>query len=170
VLGIGPQALLSEDKLQAQLDYRFDLIDPLALFSLARVLDYGAKKYGENNWRKIALREHINRVISHAYAALAELNGTDLGEDHDNHIDHMFTRAMFACATANGSFLTPEMNFSELEMHAAATSINKKLFSPLYNGLHDWQCYVCDKWFNLNCAHHSNGAIHICEECFDAVQ
>jgi hypothetical protein len=141
----------------------------MAMFALARVLDYGAKKYGENNWRKIPLREHINRVISHAYAALAELNGTDLGEDHDNHIDHMFTRAMFACATANGSFLTPEMNFSELEMRAA-TRVNKALFSPLHRSTHDWRCSVCDKWFNPDCAHRSNRAMHICEKCFDAVQ
>lgn len=32
---------------------RFDLIDPGALRSLAKVLTHGANKYGDNNWAKV---------------------------------------------------------------------------------------------------------------------
>ncbi|WP_175869585.1 dATP/dGTP diphosphohydrolase domain-containing protein [Bartonella gabonensis] len=31
---------------------RLDLIPPFALFEIGRVLDFGANKYGANNWRK----------------------------------------------------------------------------------------------------------------------
>lgn len=74
---------------QSDLGVRFDLIDGKALAEMAAVLDYGAKKYGEDNWRAISVEEHLNHAITHAYAWLA-------GDKSDDHLSHFFTRAMFA--------------------------------------------------------------------------
>lgn len=74
---------------QSKLDYRFDLIDTKAIFELAKVLDEGAKRYGDNNWRKIHTESHINHAISHLYAYLA-------GDTQDEHLSHSFCRVMMA--------------------------------------------------------------------------
>lgn len=76
---------------QSDVSYRFDLIDPGAIFRLAQVLDYGARKYAPNNWRKISTEEHLNHALIHAYAHLA-------GDTQDDHLGHFFTRAMMALA------------------------------------------------------------------------
>lgn len=80
---------------QSEVFYRFDLIDAPALFTLAKVLDEGAKKYGENNWRKIGSQDHINHALIHLYAYLA-------GDNQDEHLEHAFTRIMFALGTVRG--------------------------------------------------------------------
>jgi hypothetical protein len=72
--------------------YRFDLLDPPAMFELAEVLRYGADKYGKDNWRLIDWRSHVNHLLQHAFALLA-------GDESDNHASHMLARAMFALAT-----------------------------------------------------------------------
>lgn len=76
---------------QSDTGTRFDLIDPKALFSMAAVLDYGAKKYGADNWRAISVHDHINHAIMHAYAWLD-------GDTSDDHLGHFLCRAMFAQA------------------------------------------------------------------------
>lgn len=77
---------------QSEVYYRFDLIDTSAIFALAKVLKEGADKYGENNWRKICAGEHINHALIHIYAYLA-------GDKQDDHLEHAFTRLMFALGT-----------------------------------------------------------------------
>lgn len=84
---------------QSQLDYRFDLIDGMAMFRLAGILDYGAKKYGEDNWRNISTMDHINKAIAHLYAYRLSLQGRLSAEDEDDHLGHAFCRVMFACGT-----------------------------------------------------------------------
>jgi hypothetical protein len=74
---------------QSLLNARFDLIDGHALFAMASVLDDGAKKYGVDNWRGIPVEDHINHLIMHAYAYLT-------GDGTDDHLSHIFCRAMFA--------------------------------------------------------------------------
>lgn len=74
---------------QSDIPVRFDLIDGPALFKMAEVLNEGAIKYGEDNWRKISVRDHLNHLIMHAYAFLA-------GDDSDEHLSHIMCRAMFA--------------------------------------------------------------------------
>lgn len=76
---------------QSDAPFRFDLIDSRAMFALAQILDHGAKKYGENNWRKIDCEDHLNRSLIHAYAWLA-------GDKQDDHLEHFFCRAMMALA------------------------------------------------------------------------
>jgi hypothetical protein len=77
---------------QAEAQYAFHLIDREALLSLAEVLAQGAKKYTRDNWRLIPAEEHFNHMLIHAIAALE-------GDITDNHIDHMFCRAMMFYAT-----------------------------------------------------------------------
>lgn len=74
---------------QSLIPVRFDLIDAKALFEVAKVLHTGAEKYGEDNWRLISIKEHINHNIMHAYAYLA-------GDNSDDHLSHMVCRSIFA--------------------------------------------------------------------------
>lgn len=74
---------------QSDIGVRFDLIDAKALFEMAKVLDHGAKKYGEDNWRLIPVQEHLNHLLMHTYAYLA-------GDESDDHLSHILCRATFA--------------------------------------------------------------------------
>lgn len=76
---------------QSLIEVRFDLIDGPAMFAMAHVLHTGAEKYGENNWRKIGIADHINHLIMHAYAFLSDDHG-------DEHLSHIMCRSMFAQA------------------------------------------------------------------------
>lgn len=79
---------------QSAVLYRFDLLDPKAMFEMTRVLDEGFKKYGAGeNWRKISIADHLNHMLIHAYAFLA-------GDTSDDHLSHIMCRAMFAQAVA----------------------------------------------------------------------
>lgn len=78
---------------QSYIPVRFDLIDGNALCLMAGVLHEGAEKYGENNWRKIPIEDHLNHLIMHAYAYLA-------GDRTDEHLSHIMCRAMFAQGVA----------------------------------------------------------------------
>lgn len=74
---------------QSDIPVRFDLIDAKALFEMAKVLNEGAIKYGEDNWRLIDVKEHLNHLLMHTYAYLA-------GDITDEHLSHILCRAMFA--------------------------------------------------------------------------
>lgn len=74
---------------QSKIPVRFDLIDANAMFKMAQVLDQGARKYGEDNWRKIPVNQHLNHLLMHVYAYLA-------GDKTDEHLSHILCRATFA--------------------------------------------------------------------------
>ncbi len=78
---------------QSHVPVRFDLIDAAALFEMAKVLHEGAVKYGEDNWRKIDVPDHLNHLIMHAYAYLS-------GDRTDEHLSHIMCRATFAQGVA----------------------------------------------------------------------
>lgn len=78
---------------QSHIPVRFDLIDPKALFAMAAVLHEGAEKYGEDNWRLIDIRDHLNHAMMHINAYLA-------GDTSDDHLSHLLCRATFACGVA----------------------------------------------------------------------
>lgn len=86
---------------QSKVPVRFDLIDGPALFAMAAVLHEGAEKYGENNWRKIDVEDHLNHLIMHAYAFLS-------GDHTDDHLSHIMCRAMFAEAVHLAELDQPE--------------------------------------------------------------
>lgn len=52
---------------QTRLNVRTDLIPPLAIFEVSRILSTGANKYGENNWLRIPSHEQLNHAITHAF-------------------------------------------------------------------------------------------------------
>jgi hypothetical protein len=73
---------------------RVDLLDPLALEGLAKVLTFGAKKYGDDNWRGgLVYSRVIGALLRHLFAIMR-------GEDNDPesgypHIDHVGCCWMF---------------------------------------------------------------------------
>ena len=76
---------------QSALPYRFDLIDPRALFDIAQILAAGAEKYGAENWRQIPINDNLNHALAHINAFLA-------GDRQDDHLGHAACRAIFALA------------------------------------------------------------------------
>lgn len=76
---------------QSPTHYRFDLMNPQAMFALGKVLHEGAEKYGTDNWKHIPRKNHLNKALIHIYAYLA-------GDDQDEHLEHAFTRLMMAIA------------------------------------------------------------------------
>ncbi len=73
---------------------RMDLIDSEALEELARVLDFGARKYAENNWRKGI---KLSRLLA---ASMRHLTAIMRGETYDQetglqHAAHLMCCAMF---------------------------------------------------------------------------
>jgi hypothetical protein len=69
--------------------YRADLFPPRAFLSVSEVLAHGARKYGEDNWRRIEVREHLNHCLAHLFAYLA-------GDGSDDHLEHAACRAAMA--------------------------------------------------------------------------
>jgi len=64
-----------------RLGERWDLIPYEGLVAVAEIMDYGATKYEDDNWKKINFRHSeqapINHAIGHAYKALTEPFGSD---------------------------------------------------------------------------------------------
>lgn len=85
---------------------RMDLLDPLALEGLAKVLTFGAQKYAAHNWRKgIANSRLTAAMLRHLFAIMR-------GEDIDPesglpHIDHLGCCWMFL---SNNMKVRPEMD------------------------------------------------------------
>lgn len=89
---LGPDAITVANAAggkQSDLHFRFDLMDPDAMFALAGILDHGERKYGERNWGKIPTNSHLNHALVHIYAYLA-------GNKEDDHLGHAFCRLMMA--------------------------------------------------------------------------
>jgi hypothetical protein len=73
------------------------LIPPEALLEIAKVFDFGARKYSPNNWRGGLA---YSRVLS---AALRHINSWNSGIDRDdetglNHLAHAAVNLMFLIA------------------------------------------------------------------------
>lgn len=63
---------------------RYDLLPPLAIETLAKVMEEGAIKYAPNNWKKVPLADHLNHSIRHIIMFLQ--TGTE------EHLTHAFCR------------------------------------------------------------------------------
>lgn len=61
---------------------RYDLIDRAFLKRWAELMARGAKKYGENNWRKAAGEAELRRFQASATRHLFQWLDGDLSEDH----------------------------------------------------------------------------------------
>lgn len=74
---------------QSKVAGRFDLIPPSVLREVAEVLEKGAEKYGQDNWKLITRDEHVNHAVAHLYKLLE-------GDTSENHLVNVICRAMFA--------------------------------------------------------------------------
>ena len=71
-----------------------DLLDPLAMEGLAKVLTFGAKKYARNNWRGgISYSRLVAALLRHTFAIMRGQYTDD--ESGLPHIDHVQCCAMF---------------------------------------------------------------------------
>ena len=61
---------------------RYDLIDGPFLKRWAELMARGAKKYGENNWRKAATEAELARFKASAIRHLYQWMDGDISEDH----------------------------------------------------------------------------------------
>ncbi len=73
---------------------RADLLAPEAMLGIAAVLEVGAKKYAENNWRKgMKWGKTIACLLRHTFYFMA---GEDLDKESGlPHVDHIACNAMF---------------------------------------------------------------------------
>src|SRR5258708_6806675 len=81
---------------QTTVPARLELIDGVAMMRVGRVLKEGREKYGEDipgqeQWKLIPVRAHLNKALIHIYSYLA-------GDTQDEHLDHAFCRIMMAVA------------------------------------------------------------------------
>lgn len=67
---------VSEDK------PRYDLIDPEFLNRLAMLMMRGAKKYGDNNWRRARTRKELLRFRESAFRHFMQWFNGETDEDH----------------------------------------------------------------------------------------
>jgi hypothetical protein len=74
---------------QSDLPIRCDLLPTLALLHVSHILDQGARKYGENNWRKIPRNDHLNHALAHLFGYLAS-------DSQDDHLGHAACRILMA--------------------------------------------------------------------------
>ena len=76
---------------------RFELVPLEALEGIIRVLEYGANKYKDDNWKIVP-----NAINEYRGALLRHMAKMQAGEEYDKesglrHVDHIATNAMFLC-------------------------------------------------------------------------
>lgn len=74
---------------QSASPYRCDLLPPLAILAVAKILKSGAEKYGDNNWRGLTVEDNLNHALTHILAYMA-------GDKSDDHVNHAACRMLFA--------------------------------------------------------------------------
>lgn len=63
---------------QSVIQGRYDLLPALAVEDIAVILQRGATKYGDNNWRKIPSIQHVNHAMQHLFQYLLYQKHEDL--------------------------------------------------------------------------------------------
>jgi hypothetical protein len=74
---------------QAFIQARYDCIDPVALRLVAECVGFGAMKYGEDNHKKISVRDHLNHAVNHILEHR-------IGDESEMHLVHAIARLLFA--------------------------------------------------------------------------
>lgn len=77
---------------QSQLEGAPYLIPAEALLRLSEVVSLGAKRYAQNNWRRIPFEDHISHALEHIFLLMN-------GDTNDDHLGHALCRLAFAVAT-----------------------------------------------------------------------
>jgi 5'(3')-deoxyribonucleotidase len=78
---------------QTNLEARYDLLPPLALQEVAKVLHQGAEKYGPDNWKLLSIQEINNHTLGHL------INYETTNGDVDD-LSHAACRALMALQLA----------------------------------------------------------------------
>lgn len=75
---------------------RMELLSPIALEGIARVLAFGASKYNDENWRGgMKWKRIVGSLLRHTFKFLG---GEDLDPESGlPHVDHIGCNAMFLC-------------------------------------------------------------------------
>ena len=127
--GLSPDAEIitnAQGGMQGKAEYGFHLCDYGALFALGEVMQYGATKYERDNWRKIPAEEHFNHMVIHALAYLS-------GDRQDDHLGHMFCRAMMFYATAKAEEAPASIADKPTEQSPyPATPITQEIYEELF--------------------------------------
>jgi len=92
---LGPEAPVQTNDQggkQSAIPVRCDLLPARAVLEIAATLAPAAIKYGPDNWRRIARKDHINHALAHIFAHLA-------ADDADDHLKHAACRLLFAMET-----------------------------------------------------------------------
>ena len=90
IKGVGtdaPTVVAANGAKQSQVPYRCDLLPAKALLHIASILDAGATKYGDNNWRGLTAEDHLNHALVHALAYQS-------GDTQDDHAGHCACRML----------------------------------------------------------------------------
>lgn len=91
--GLNPKDPVRPDGAATQVEYRFDLLPPCALFAAAERMDHGAKKgYERDGWKVLSTDEQVNHAIGHLIAHMQ-------GDRQDSHLAAAIVRCMMAYET-----------------------------------------------------------------------
>lgn len=74
---------------QSFVSARFDCIPPVVLRLLAQCLGFGARRYGDENWKKIPMEDHLNHAMNH-------INEWRAGDRSEPHLVNAMARITFA--------------------------------------------------------------------------
>lgn len=76
---------------------RLTLVPQQIIFDIARVREYGVKKYGdEDNWKKVEKNRYKDAAFRHFMAYLSDPNGVD-AESGLPHLAHLACNIAFLC-------------------------------------------------------------------------
>ena len=71
-----------------KIPYRFDLIPPLAIIEMARVMYEGIRRHERDGWKKVPEEKHLNNALAHIVFHMA-------GDTQDDHLEHALCRLAF---------------------------------------------------------------------------
>lgn len=110
--GVGPDAqtvTAANGAKQSAPVARLDLTPMRALMHVGKILQEGAAKYGENNWRGLTVADHVNKALIHLAAFL-------VGDTTDDHLGHACCRLQMAleCHLTDGKFHRDEATVRDI--------------------------------------------------------
>lgn len=93
--GLSPNCPDAPDGKQSEIDVAFDLLDPDAMFALARVLQEGRRKgRTTEGWKSLPVEDHLNHALMHIFGFMQ-------GDRQEDHLQHAFCRLMMAWSVAH---------------------------------------------------------------------
>lgn len=95
--GDDPTETHSSGGVAGKVEYRMDLLDPVAILTIAGIMDEGVKKgYEKDNWRRLPVEVHVNHALVHIFLHMA-------GSTTEDHLGRALTRLMMAIGAERGA-------------------------------------------------------------------